>query len=462
MHASDALFLLAGCSLFLAVVLPGLVGRVPVSPPLVLVAVGMALGLTDMPGLPDVDVAKHRAVVQHVTEVTVLVSLMGVGLALDRHLRLRDRGSWRTWGAVWGLLGITMPLSIAATTLLGAWWAGLPLASALLLGAVLAPTDPVLAGDVQVEGPRVAGGAGPGDDEPDGAQAGDATDEPDGANAGDATDEPDEVRFALTAEAGLNDGLAFPFVYAAIMAAGATGFAGRWGEWVGWYLIGRVAVGVAVGVALGWMMGHLVLRSPVPHLRLAERGEPLFALAALLIAYGAAQLAGGYGFVAVFACAMAIRAMEKEHEYHAAMHEVLERLERILTLLVLLGLGVAATRGVLSHLDAAGAGIAASLVFVVRPLAGWLGLITRGRGAANGITMRPRERVITAFFGVRGVGSLYYLAYALGAAAFAGSAWLWSTVVFTVILSVFVHGVAATPAMAWLERTREGDAEAGA
>ena len=80
----------------------------------------------------------------------------------------------------------------------------------------------------------------------------------------------------------------------------------------------------------------------------------MLALAALAISFGAAELVGGYGFIAVFCCGMAIRNAERSHDYQEAMHGVVERLERLLTLLVLLCLGIAMSRGLLSRSTGAG------------------------------------------------------------------------------------------------------------
>jgi NhaP-type Na+/H+ or K+/H+ antiporter len=163
---------------------------------------------------------------------------------------------------------------------------------------------------------------------------------------------------------------------------------------------------------------------------------------------------GGYGFVAVFACGMTIRAAERGHEYHAAMHEVVSRLERLLTLVVLMLLGMGMTNGILSALDWRGVLVAVALVLVVRPVAGWLAL-----------SVRPRpvdERRATAFFGVRGIGTLYYLAWAAGQHAFPEERWLWATVAATIALSVLVHGVLATPVLRRLEARREARREARA
>lgn len=432
-------YLVVGGSLLVAVVAPTLLSRVPLTTPMILVGLGMLVGATPLPdGLP-VDPQADRAIIEHATELTVIVALMGVGLALDRSLDLRRWASIRAWSATWRLLVVAMPLTIAGVALLGVW-AGLPLAAAVLLGAVLAPTDPVLASDVQVGGPTTV-------DDP----TVDPELEPEERSTSGEVDECDEVRFALTSEAGLNDGLAFPFVYLAVLLAG-TGTA--WsvaGEFVGWYLLAKVTIGIAVGAGIGWILARLAFRSSSPALRVAELGEPLLAIAALTVSYGAAELVEGYGFLAVFACAMSFRMAERRHAYHRAMHEVVDRLERLLTLFVLLALGVALTRGLLENLDWRGVGIGLALILVVRPLAGCLALgVLPVPGGRSGSMTRP-ELMATAFFGVRGVGSLYYLAYAAGEVEAFGDGWLWSTVGFTVIASVLLHGALAGPAMSRLD-----------
>ncbi len=430
-----AVYLVLGLSLLLAVVLPTALARFALSAPMVLVGLGMLVGLSPLADDLRIDPVAQRSIVEHFTELTVLVALMGVGLALDRPLSLRDRGSWQRWSPTWRLLLVAMPLTIGAVAVLGWWGLGLAPASALLLGAVLSPTDPVLASDVQVEGPRVATGDGLGEDE--------------------EIDEHDEVRFALTSEAGLNDGLAFPFVHAALLAA-AMGSVGGWGlRWVGWDLVGRIVLGVAVGFCVGRVLATAAFRAPRKSLRLAERGEPLLVIAALFTAYGMGELVHGYGFLAVFACAMTVRSADPTHGYHGAMHGVVERLERILTLLVLLVLGMAMTRGLFSSLDWRGVLVAVALVFLIRPVAGYVALEVRRRTRHEVGGMTRSEGLATAFFGVRGIGSIYYLAYAAGRETFSDERWLWSTVTFTIALSVLVHGVAVTPMMAWLERRRE-------
>ncbi|MDP2772555.1 MAG: cation:proton antiporter, partial [Nocardioides sp.] len=309
---TDALvYLVGGLCLLLAVILPQALRQFAVSAPMVLVGVGLLIGLVPIDAGLVPDPVDDQALIEHVTELAVIVALMGVGLALDRPLRPAAWRTWTSWSSTWRLLAVAMPVSIGAVALLGWTVVGLGPAAALLLGAVLAPTDPVLASDVQVGGPMLS-------DDLEELEEG-LADEDEGT-----AERLDEVRFALTSEAGLNDGLAFPFVYLAILvSAGGFGLAES-GEWLGWYLVGKVTIGIVVGVAAGWALGRIAFRSNRPSLRLAEQGEPLLALAALLASYGAAEVAGGYGFLAVFACAMAMRASERNHDYHRAMHEVIE------------------------------------------------------------------------------------------------------------------------------------------
>ncbi len=437
--SAELVYLLLGGSLLLAAVLPQALHRWALSAPIVLVATGMLVGLLPLTDGVVLDPVELRPVIERVAEVTVLVALMGVGLAIDRRLQWRDRASWRSWSPTWRLLVIGMPLTAAGVAGLAFGALGVALPAAVLLGAALAPTDPVLASDVQVGGPTLEGDA-------------------------EEIDEEDEVRFALTSEAGLNDGLAFPFVYLAIFLASAGPVVEWLPRWVAWELLGKVVVGVLAGVAVGWLMARVAFRAPARSLRLAEVGEPLLALSALLVAYGAAELVGGYGFLAVFACALTVRSVERDHDYHQHMHDVVHRLETLLTLVVLLGLGFAITNGLLAHLDWRGVLVGVLLVLVIRPLAGYLSFVGHGARSDGGPDDVPgldaKERLAVAFFGVRGVGSIYYVAYAAGQATFPEERWLWSTVGFAVALSVFIHGVLATPVMRRLDIRRDHEAAA--
>jgi NhaP-type Na+/H+ or K+/H+ antiporter len=427
----DALYLLGGLALLLGAVLPSALAKRALSAPIAFVGMGLLVGLLPLPGGDPISPVDEPVVAERLTELCVIVALMGVGLAIDRPLR------WRTWASTWRLLLVGMPVFVGVAFVLGWWWMGLAPAAALLLGAVLAPTDPVLASEVQVAGPDVS------DDES--VAEGDPEDE---------VDEADEVRFALTSEAGLNDGLAFPFVYGAIfLAAAGTAEAHSLGRWVAWELLGKVAIGIVLGWACGWLLARMAFRSSVRPLRLAETGEPLLALAATFLVYGLTEVVGGYGFLAVFFCAVALRSRERSASYHEDMHRFVSQLEHLLTMLVLLLLGASVSWGLLADLTWAGAAVAVVVVFLVRPLTAALSLLPwlpLGR-----THLGPAERRTVSFFGIRGVGTLYYLAYATSQGEFADGPEVWSAATFAVLLSVVVHGVLATPVMDRLERLRE-------
>ncbi|WP_371407187.1 cation:proton antiporter [Kribbella sp. NBC_00662] len=410
----DGLYLVAGLALLLGAVLPRLLRRYAVSAPIGFLGAGVLLGLAvDQSHLSPI---VEPGLTEHLAELTILVALMGVGLAIDRPI------GWRRWKVTWRLLLVAMPACIAAVAGAG-WLLGLAPATALLLGAVLAPTDPVLASDVQVQGPSTGADAEP--------------------------EEDDEVRFALTSEAGLNDGLAFPFVYAAVFGA-TKGALGDWAlEWFAWDLIGRTVIGVLVGLVVGWLLGKMAFSAPSRTFRLADAREPVLALAMTLGVYGLAQVLHGYGFVAVFIAALTLRAAERHHDFHEDLHGFIEQLEHILTWGILLLLGSAITAGLLRPLTFAGVALGLLLVLVIRPLTAWVALA--------GTPLGRSERWVTAAFGIRGVGSVFYLAYA-GADFGTDLPWLWATVGFTVVLSVVVHGVAVTPLMRMLDVRRDAAA----
>ncbi|MBB2942851.1 NhaP-type Na+/H+ or K+/H+ antiporter [Actinoplanes lutulentus] len=409
MQLSDVVFALVGVGALLAGVLPRLLERRPLSMPIAFLALGLIVFGLPL-GLPDADPLANAKLTEHLTEIGVIVALMGAGLKIDRPF------GRRRWASTGRLLIIAMPVTIAATALLGWWWAGLVPASALLLGAAMAPTDPVLAADVQV---------------------GEPTDE---------EDSEDEVRFALTSEAGLNDGLAFPFVYAAIaIAAHGLDPAGWLGEWVLKDVLYKGLTGLAGGALIGWLLGKLFFRAKRDALRLSRHSEGFLALAATFLAYGVTEVAGGYGFLAVFVAARAIRAAERSHEYHQVLHDFAEQTERLLTVLLLLLLGGAMVSGLLAPLtwQAAGAGLV--LIFLVRPLAAFASL--------QGVPGTRAEHWVIAAFGIRGIGSFYYLAYAMTHANFPRADLVWATAAFVVVVSVVLHGIAATPVMRYLDHS---------
>jgi len=417
-EAPGIVFAAAGAAVFAAAVLPRLLSRAPISMPMVFLAAGMlTFGL--LRHLPNPDPVAFPEFTTHLTEVCVIISLMGAGLAIDRPM------GRRRWATTWRMLGIAMPLCILGLTLLGLGLLGLGLAAALLVAAALAPTDPVLASEVQVGEP---------------------------ADEEEAADREDEIRFGLTSEAGLNDGLAFPFVYLAVAISLVGPEPAAWfGEWLAVDVLWRIGMGVLVGVGMGKLLALVFFSARPTSVRLAEHSEGFVALAATFLAYGVTEFIEGYGFVAVFMCAVTIRAAEHTHGYHRVLHSYVEQLERLMTVIILVLFGGAIARGLLAGIGWPEVLVAVAFLLVVRPLAGWIGLA----GGKTG----PRERIAIAFFGIRGIGSFYYIAYALGEGAFGGQAErLWAIVGLVVAASIVLHGVTTAPVMNRLDRLREREA----
>ncbi len=399
------LLTVVGAAILAAAILPDLLARVPISLPMVYVGVGALLFWLPL-GLEGPRPGADSPSAERLTELVVIVSLMGAGLKLSRPV------GWRSWGSTLRLLGVTMPLTIAAIAVLGVGVLGLPVAAAVLLGAVLAPTDPVLASDVQLEGPA-------------------------------HDDDDDEVRFALTSEAGLNDGLAFPFTNLAIaLAAGGSWFAG----WLVEDVVIKLSVGVVVGLLAGRLFAWLAFASESRQM-FARSGQGFVALGATLAVYGVCELLHGYGFLAVFIAAVMIRRTETDHEFHQTLHDFAETLERLASVLFLVLLGGAAVDGALGALTLTGALVAVGIVLLIRPIAGWLAMI----GAPVGRT----ERIAIAFFGIRGMGTVYYLAHAVNLERFPRAAEVWAVAIAAILVSIVVHGASATVVFSAVDRRLE-------
>jgi NhaP-type Na+/H+ or K+/H+ antiporter len=379
----------------------------PLSLPIVCIALGVLLIWSPLAPIIGTSPLHDRQVTERMTELVVIVALMGAGLKIDRPV------SWHGWMNTWRLLGIAMPLTIAAIAFLCSNFLGLGLASALLLGAALAPTDPVLASEVQL-GPPQSG-------------------------------KEDEVRFALTSEAGLNDGLSFPFVYLAIAIALSQATGEPWfRDWLLVDVIWKLSAGVGVGWLVGKLMGYLTFRLP-ERAQLSRTNDGFVALGITCLGYGVTELAHGYGFVGVFVAAVTLRSVERGHDYHGNLHEFAEQIERLLMMVLLVVFGAAIAEGsVFGALSWNVVAVAVVTLIFVRPVAAWIGLIGNSQPLA--------EKSAVAFFGIRGLGSFYYLAYATGQAQFEEAEVLWVTVCLVVLVSIVLHGIAATPTMRYLDR----------
>jgi NhaP-type Na+/H+ or K+/H+ antiporter len=285
-------------------------------------------------------------------------------------------------------------------------------ASAVLLGAVLAPTDPVLASDVQVGPPH--------------------------------EESEQNVPFSLTAEAGMNDGMAFPFTWLAIaIAVTASGSTIDLQTWVLRDLLYKIVAGVTCGVAMGKLLAFLVFYLPEKKNFIVIR-DGFVGISATLMIYGITELLHGYGFIAVFVTAITLRNYERHHKYHKKLHDFTDQIERILVAIVLILFGGSLVTGVLDKLTWPMALLGLGFLFLIRPLSGYLGLFN--------LNLHVYEKLGISFFGIRGIGSFYYVAFALKQANFKFAEEIWALVSFIVLISIVLHGITATKVMRKFER----------
>ena len=430
-------FLIIGALLIAMALAGSVLKRLPLTSAMFYIGAGALLGPWGL-NLLRVDLMTDAEGVEWLAEIAVLVSLFTAGL------KLRLRFSDARWRAPVLLATLAMLITIAGIAAFGVIVAGLPVSAAVLLGAILAPTDPVLASDVQV------------------------------THEGDA--EP--VRVSLTGEAGLNDGTAFPFV---MLGLGLLGHheLGRYGErWIALDVVWATAGGLLIGAACGVTIGKLVLYLRRVH-REAVGLDEFLALGVIALSYGLALLLHTYGFLAVFAAGLAVRRIERQHSGDAPPPDVAEvasnteeeatdpatapaymaravlgfneQLERLGEVAVVVVVGA-----LLTQVQAYGLGLmlAAGLFLVVRPLAS---VVALSRTRLSGI-----QRTFIAWFGVRGIGSIYYLAFALTHGLSGAAARTMADLTLVVVtVSIVVHGISVTPLMnRYAARAKRGDESA--
>jgi NhaP-type Na+/H+ or K+/H+ antiporter len=363
--------------------------------PMLCVIFGALLYLLPL-NLPSANPLQHNNVLIKLSELAVLISLMGTGLKLDTPFSLK------AYRLPLLLVFVTMILCIGAMAWLGSYLFLAP-ASAILLAAAFAPTDPVIAQDTQVE-------------------------------MDEAEEDTHPVRFALTAEAGLNDGMAFPFTWLAIAVAAKGLDPSNWlADWFVMDFLYRIIAGIVLGLLIGKFIAWLYLKLPKKLGYFPEKLEFL-AFATLLLVYGVTEAVHGYGFIAVFVAAMAIRQSERDNEFHAEMHHVISQMEKFFIAIFLILLGGYTVTIKFDHLSWEAIVLVLVSMLIFRPLFGYL--------ATLGSKLTKRERLVVSFMGIKGIGSIFYLAYALDHAFFPQKEELWATVAFAIIVSVFMHGLA--------------------
>jgi NhaP-type Na+/H+ or K+/H+ antiporter len=306
-----------------------------------------------------------------------------------------------------------MPISIFALAAIAHYILGMGWGAAILLGAILAPTDPVLASEVQL---------------------------------GDVEDR-DELRFSLTSEGGLNDALAFPFVYFGIYAVKDSNWDNWLKSWIGidllWAIASGIVMGVVVAKAVIWLDHHLQKRRSVSDLM-----EDFVALSIILLTYSLTELVNGYGFLAVFVAGIVVhRSHLVQREKHIAQMEFTEQIEKLLEITAIVILGTVLLFEPMFKYAGQSLLVAALLFLVIRPLGVWLSTLGGG--------LPKNTRNLMGWFGIKGLGSIYYLTYALGEGVTGETAEQIAWITYTVVvLSIIVYGISAYPLMAWYENVK--------
>ncbi len=430
-----------------------LLARLPLSTSMLYLGVGAATSPLWL-GWSSLTVVSHTVLLERLAEVVVVLSLFTSGLKMSLGL---DNGRWML---PLRLASVSMLVTVALIAALGVLLLKLPLGGAILLGAILAPTDPVLASDVQIAEPT----------------------------------DRDRLRFSLTGEAGLNDGTAFPFV---MLGLGLLGLheIGAWGwRWAAVDLVWATVAGIGIGAGLGTAVGQLVLYLRRTH-REAVGLDNFLALGLIGLAYGVAILAHAYGFLAVFAAGVALRRLEQRSSAEAAprgrgkeggpapqgkdgaeepdiaaahadpdvanaelatdrrrapafmAHAMLsfnEQIERVGEVAAVVTIGM-----LLWALQWQWASwlFVAVLLLLIRPFSVAVGLAGSDTSAT--------QRGLMAWFGIRGIGSLYYLMYAANHGLPPELASRLTTLTMSVVVvSIVAHGVSVTPLMGFYERAR--------
>ncbi|NVZ90270.1 sodium:proton antiporter [Pseudomonas yamanorum] len=415
----------------------------PVTTSAVCLLLGICIGPLGM-DLLHLDIKGSARWMEHLTEVAVLFSLFVSGLKLRLPLK------HRTWRIAFGMAGPVMLLTILGTCLVLHWLLGLSWGVSLLVGAILAPTDPVLAGLVQVN------------------------------NAQDY----DSLRFGLSGEAGLNDGTAFPFVIFALIFMQHGGFDGDWlGGWVLKNLLWAVPAGLLVGYWMGRGIGRITLKMRITNADSTLSPNDYLTLALIALAYVVAEAIGGYGFLSVFAAGLGLRQaefkstgnsqtpaehlaqpvvghmeVEPQHALHGDVGQLQDTqiaagvmmgdmlafgglVERSMEVFLVTLLGVV----LVSHWDWRALAVGALLFCVIRPLS--------VLSIPWGTLLNGHQRGLVGWFGIRGIGSIYYLFYAINHGLVGTSSAVAVNLTLSVIaLSIVVHGLSTQPMLVWYER----------
>jgi sodium/hydrogen antiporter len=398
-EAYDLLLIAVGVALLVTTLGVSYLYRLNLSKSYVYLLVGLLAGPLVL-GLAPENPLEAVPVLERVAEFAVILSLIVVGIRIGRPF------TWSAWQSTMRLILIVMPVSIALVAVSGYWLIGLALGPAILLGAVLAPTDPILAGAIEEH----------------------------------SLDDESEDRFGISSESGLNDGFAFPFIYLGLSITAAPDL---WQEWLPRWVLKDFLYGVALALPIGFILGRLTGMWYVERSRnrgVISKRSNFIPLAALLAIYGLVEAIGMYGFLASFAAGLGFRhALDTQRdalESFANFSDSVDDLAKAGTLIIL---GSMLRWGEFSAVGWELIVFALVLIFVIRPS---VTLVATARSGFRWI-----HRIYWAWFGIRGVGSIYYVSYAigLGVVADATARTLLTVTIGTVLASMLFHGLTVRP-----------------
>jgi sodium/hydrogen antiporter len=391
----------------------GWIARLPLSFAIIYLVVGIFLGPY---GLGLIQLRQNGVfnaeLLERLAEFVVIISVFSCGLKIIHPLRLD------VWNITARLIVFLMPISIFALAAVGKLFLGMSWGEAILLGAILAPTDPVLASEVQLID----------------------------------TNDQDELRFGLTSEGGLNDALAFPFVYFGIYTLKDDNWGNWLQDWITVDLIWAIAAGIIMGIIIPKAI--VLIDQKIQKRRSAdELMEDFVAISIILITYSLTEVVNGYGFLAVFVAGLVVQRSYRNSEKPIAQLEFIERLEKFLEVGTILLLGSILLFEPMLKFATQSLLVIICLFLIIRPLGVWISTLGKRPLDSSRRKLHPITRFLFGWFGIRGVGSLYYLAYAFGhgleGAPAEKIAWITYT---TIVVSVVLHGISSTPLMKWYEQ----------
>lgn len=400
-----------GLAISIVAFLPLYTKKIKITYIIPLLCLGMLLYAAKAP-LPWPDPFWNLQSAKVITEIIVIISLMTAGLKIGTHYR------WKEWKRPLSLIVITMPLFMAAVFLTSHYILGLNGPVSLLLAAVLAPTDPVLASEIQLKEHQHV----------DTKETG--------------------MQFTLTAEAGINDGLAFPFVFLAILWSKATGInTVDWGEFFGFYLLYKIVGGIVLGACIGYLCSSVIALHGKTEKRFILSG--FIAVALTFFSYGIAEVLSTYGFLSVFATGIFLQHHRPKKQSDAVddyMVPFIEEIEKLLVVLWIIFFGGAILSGILGYTDVLGIGVSLAIVLVFRPVLGYLAMLTTPYSKA--------KKWAIGFFGIKGIGSFFYLSFGLLHGNFTVFEELYGIVSYVVLFSIVIHGLTSLRALNYFDRQK--------